>query len=186
MPSDKLRLFVAVDVPRGHLEAIESATRPLRETFAEARWAPLDNQHLTVKFLGSTAGGLRADVESVCREVALRHQTSSVGLTGIGAFPSARRMHVLWIGVDDPTGLLGRLATSLDEAFAPLGYRTEKRTFTPHLTLARWRVPIRVETPPEVELPPLEPWLVDRLNLYRSHLSPRGATYELLEEFPLT
>ncbi|HEX2240572.1 MAG TPA: RNA 2',3'-cyclic phosphodiesterase [Actinomycetota bacterium] len=185
MPGEKLRLFVAVDVPRQHLETIEAATAPLRAQWPDARWAPLDNQHITVKFLGSTDGDLRAQVDDVCRSVAQAHDRSSVSLTSLGAFPSARRMRVLWIGLDDSANLLSRLASGLDEGFASLGYRVEKRDFTAHLTLARWRVPIRVDVLPEVDLSGLHAWTVDRLALYRSRLSPRGATYELLEEFLL-
>lgn len=184
MPGDKLRLFVAVDVPRAQLVAVEEATATLRAELSEARWAPVDNQHLTVKFLGSTPADRLVEVGDVCRAVARAHQPEEIRLTDLGAFPSARRVRVLWVGVDDPTELLAGLAASLDAAFEPLGFRTEKRSFTAHLTLARWRTPTRVESLPPVDLN-FAPFGVESINLYRSHLSPRGATYELLEEFPL-
>ncbi len=185
MPSGNRRLFVAIDVPQTHLEAVEGATAPLREQFPNARWAPLANQHITVKFLGSTPVEQRDAVASVCRSVAERHTRSQLSLGKIGAFPSSKRIRVLWIGLGDPEGLLTTVAGALDEGFTSLGYRAEKRGFTPHLTLARFREIVRVEALPDIDLPDLDPWLVDRLSLYRSHLSPRGATYELLEEYPL-
>ncbi len=89
---------------------------------------------------------------------------------------------MLWAGVSDPAGMLERLADGLDGAFAPMGYRPERRPFAAHVTLARFRQPVRLDLP---GLEPLEPFLLRRIGLYRSRLSPGGARYESLAAFPL-
>jgi 2'-5' RNA ligase len=181
----KLRLFFAVDVPRPHLEWAERAAAPLRERWPEARWTPLENQHVTLKFIGWSSEDALNDICSVGREVAGRHQPSSLHLGGLGSFPSTRRVRVLWVGLDDPAGLLADLAMDLDRALAPLGFEPEDRDFRPHLTLARFKSPQRLEEGlPAVGAQPGD-FPVEAIVLYRSHLSPKGPRYESLAHFPL-
>lgn len=186
MTSESLRLFVAVDPPRAQLLAIEEAIAPLRAALPAARWAPVANQHLTLKFLGATPAENVEGVAEACARAASRPAPSRVVLGDLGAFPSRRRARVVWVGVHDSDRLLIRLAARLDKNMERLGYRTEKRPFKPHLTLARLKVPVPVKDAlGAASLPDLDPFEVTEIVLYRSRLSPRGATYEILQSFPL-
>ena len=186
MDVQRLRLFVAVSVPRAHLERVDREIAPFREKVVNARWAPIENQHLTLKFLGSTPSDRSDDVAAVCRMVASSHQGAEVSLGGIGAFPSTKRVRVLWVGVNDAASLLPALAADLDRAFEPLGFAAEARSFTPHLTLCRFKIPVPLKGGlPEIDLSDLDPFDIRHIELFRSHLSPKGARYEVLEEFEL-
>lgn len=180
-----LRLFVAVAVPRDQLQLVESRLRPVKRQLQGARWTPLDNQHVTLKFLGATARDRLDAVRAVCSSTALDLSVSMASLGRVGAFPSSRTVRVLWIGLADPAGLLVRAATALDEGLSPLGWEPEKRRFTPHLTLARFKVPARLGSLPELDLSDAAPFAVETLDLFLSRLHPTGARYELLEKFPL-
>lgn len=185
-PSGRLRLFVAASVPGPLLAQLERATSPLRERWPSARWAPVANQHVTLKFLGSVDEGLLDPVRAAAATVALGHRASELRLGLPGVFPSRRRAKVLWIGIDDPHELLSSLAHDLESHLAQLGFPAEGRVFRPHLTLARFKDPVRVGA----ELPPLDlydahAFKIDRVDLFRSHLHPKGARYEILESFPL-
>lgn len=182
---ERLRLFVAVDVPPDHLARVQELTAPLRAALDGARWTPESNQHITVKFLGSTPSERLAEVAGVCAEVASMHASVQVHLNRLGAFPNLRRARVLWMGIDDPDGLLERMAGALDGGFEALGYAREARAYTPHLTLARMKFPAPIREPLPVVDTELPPFSVDHLSLYRSRLSPRGAMYEALERFAL-
>lgn len=182
--SDKLRLFVAVDVPLEHREWIARETSGWRAQVPSARWTEVRNQHLTLKFLGWAAADARDDIQRACEAVALGRRAASIRLASPGAFPTARRARVLWIGVEDPAGLLTSLAADLDRAFEPLGFAAEQRSFTAHLTLARLKVPARVELP-DLNAARLGEFTVDRLVLWRSHLGRGGAEYERVGEWPL-
>lgn len=179
-----LRLFVAASVPPEQLEWLAGATAKLRERWPAARWAPPDNQHVTLKFLGATPVDRLEAVESVCRSVAAGRAPGSLRLAGLGVFPSSRRARVLWVGLEDPSGLLAELAGDLDAALEPLGYRTESRAYTAHLTLARFRDPVRIEVLPELPEAPA-PFPLGSIGLWRSHLPPRGARYEQLAKLPV-
>lgn len=182
--SPNLRLFVAVSLPQEHLDRVRDEIAPLRARWSEARWMKIENQHVTLKFLGSTPPERLDDVRAAVRGVVSVHGPATIALSGLGAFPGPRRARVLWVGLDDPAELLASLARGLDDALEPLGYRVEKRAFHPHLTLARWRTPQRIAELPELRLD-LPPFAVEKVELFRSHLHPKGARYEVLEAWPL-
>jgi 2'-5' RNA ligase len=182
---EKLRLFTAIRIPSGHLNAIDAELAPHREAFEGARWAPVENQHLTLKFLGSTPAPKVPDVKEALAGVAADLAPGRIALTSLGAFPTPRRARVLWIGVDDPAGLLTGLAYGLDRALAPLGFKVEERTYHPHLTLARFKVPRALPEQLPDAAAGLAPFEVDEMVLFRSRLHPKGARYEVVEAFPL-
>lgn len=178
-----LRLFVAIEVPLEVRELLASAVAPWRETHPRARWVPRQNQHVTMKFLGATWPRLVAWVKEVVGEAAGVAKPFESRIEGLGAFPSARRARVLWAGLEDPEGRFAALAALLDEALSK-EFEREKRAFTAHLTIARFE--------PQVELEGLdgsslvsEPFPVNRLVLFRSHLQRPAPVYEPLGEYPL-
>ena len=136
-----LRLFAAVEIPQEIRGALAEAVTPVRERFPKARWVPIQNQHVTVKFLGSTYPRLVEWVTATVWEVASRHAPFTTRVEGLGAFPNARRARVLWAGLDDAGSAFGRLAADLDEALAK-EFTPEKRAFTSHLTVARFEPPV--------------------------------------------
>jgi RNA 2',3'-cyclic 3'-phosphodiesterase len=189
MSSERLRLFVAADPPPDLLEALDESLAPLRSRpeLASARWTVPANQHVTLKFLGWVEAGTVEPIVTALATVASSHEAATITLTGLGAFPSERRARVLWAGLEDPAGLLAALASDLDASLGSLGFEPETRAFTPHLTLARFKPPAPVARIPS-EVPGVaEPsFEVDRLHLYRSHLHPKGARYEILRSLKLT
>lgn len=179
-----LRLFVAVDVPQDVRESIAEAFEPLRERYPRARWVPLGNQHVTVKFLGTTWPRLVERVVRSVEEVAAGIPPFATRARGAGAFPTPRRARVLWAGLEDPDLRWRGIAEGLDEALAP-DFRPEARGFTPHLTIARFSEPERLEE----DLAELgvdgRAFDVSSLVVYRSHLRRPAPVYESLASCPL-
>jgi RNA 2',3'-cyclic 3'-phosphodiesterase len=181
-----LRLFVAVDVPPEVKDALERTIAPYRPRVPAARWTRSTDWHVTLKFLGSTWPRMLDTVESAVRTAARAAAPVESRLTEVGVFPSERRARVVWAGLEDGSGALAGTAKGLDDLLADL-VEPEGRAFTPHLTLARIN-PARdlSEFVPDLVGSSVasEPFAIDRLVLYRSHLSPHGATYEALVEAP--
>ena len=178
-----LRLFVATEVPDDIRGVLADAVAPLRERFPKARWVPSENQHVTLKFLGSAYPRLVEWVTSAVGEVAAHHEPFATRVEGLGAFPHARRARVLWAGLDEAGGAFGRLAADLDEALSE-EFRPEKRSFTPHLTVARFEPAVAVD-PEDVEFDS-EPFEIGRIVLFRSHLRRPAPVYEPVGTFPLS
>jgi 2'-5' RNA ligase len=178
-----LRLFVAVDVPDEVRELVRQAVAPLRERFPRARWVPPQNQHVTVKFLGATWPRLVEPVKRAIAQVAAGQAPFRTRVSGLGAFPSARRARVLWASLEDPEGRLAAIAQALDAALAA-DFRPETRPFTAHLTVARFEPTVPLEDLAEIALD-TPSFTVEAIVLYRSHLRRPAPVYEPLEIFPL-
>jgi 2'-5' RNA ligase len=182
-----LRLFVAVDPSRGVVEALDRALEPWRERFPKGRWVRPENWHVTLKFLGRTWPRLVEWVHEGCRAAAVQVRPFRVSVDGLGVFPSPSRARVLWTGLKDSDGGLKATASAVEDALGE-EFPPEKRGFTAHLTVARFQPPEKFSAWTDelaeftVDAPPFE---VEKLLLYQSHLSPRGARYEVLEAFPL-
>lgn len=184
-PEERLRLFVSFDVPQPQLAALHDGLEGLRSRLPDARWIPPAEGHVTVKFIGSIPESRLSQIAGVCEHVATRFERLTVRLEGLGAFPSLSRARVLWAGIADGSGVIRGLAEGLDIGLADLGVPAERRSFTPHLTLARFKAPTRL-----ADLPPLpeiaeETFVVPGFALMRSHLSGVGARYQVVERFTL-
>lgn len=179
-----LRLFVAVEVPDPVKESVEEAFRRWREEFPKARWAPRENWHVTLKFLGRTwprlADWVPQRVEAAVRDV----EPFRTRITGVGGFPSPAKARVLWAGLGDEDGRASGLAAKIEGGLLE-EFPAEKRAFHPHLTVARSDPPVKL--PPEFAETPLvtEEWEVDHVVLFRSHLRRPAPLYEPLARLPL-
>ena len=178
-----LRLFVAFEIPEAQKDSVQAAVASL--VVPGARWTSRESWHVTCKFLGATAEERLAEVMGVVEQAASASQPARTSLQDLGAFPGFRRARVLWVGLDDPGGLLAALARTLDEGFAPHGFRAEGRPWTPHLTVARLKVPAALSLEPGQTHLDKQPFEVGRVVLFRSHLKAGGAVYEPLAGFPL-
>src|SRR5262249_11379834 len=148
------------------------------------RWTRRTGWHVTVKFLGWTPPRLLAEVDAAVGAAASGSPPFETAITGIGAFPSATRARVLWAGLDDGDGRFAQIVERLEDLLRPV-VEPEARSFTPHLTLARIEPPRRLSefVPALLEADVAsERFRIDRLVLYRSHLSSSGATYEAVRD----
>jgi 2'-5' RNA ligase len=179
-----LRLFAAIEIPEPAKDAVWEAVAPFRDRFPGARWVPRENWHVTMKFLGATRRGLVEWVEQRMEATAAAHAPFETGMRGLGAFPSARRARVVWAGLDDDEGAMGRLAGALDAALAA-EFAPESRAFHPHLTVARSDPPLAL--PGEFADTALEGdgFATTSLTLFRSHLRRPAPRYERLATFAL-
>lgn len=177
-----LRLFVAVEIPEEVRALVEEAVAPVREIYPRAKWVPKHNQHVTMKFLGSTYPRLVDWVTERIGEVATSVQPFDTRVDGLGAFPSERRAAVLWAGLEDAAGRMTELTTALEGALAE-GFPSEKRAFTPHLTVARFKPPERLgDLPTGVRS---ERFTIDHVVLFRSQVQRPAPIYTPLATFLL-
>lgn len=186
---ERLRLFLAFDLPEEHGAEIRSRTGRLRPKLPAARWVPVDNLHLTLAFLGATEAdrvpGLTDAVAPAFASVAPLDLT----LAGGGTFPPNRPARIAWVGIGGPPELLAVQRRVAEAATGHLGLEAERRPFHPHVTVARPRRPWS-RRPAErfagaFEGRVGEPFTITEGVLYRSDLGPGGARYSALDRFPL-
>jgi RNA 2',3'-cyclic 3'-phosphodiesterase len=179
-----MRLFTAIDLPSEillRLERLLSALRP--EAFI--KWSPLDNLHVTTKFIGEWPEPRVSELHDTLRK-ATRRQAFEVGLQQLGWFPNDRSPRVLWLGVEGGKELAG-LAAEIDTALAPLGIAKEERDFTPHLTLARIKSPVPLSNlrrkVQEMQPANLGSFPVSHFSLFRSRPGTNASIYEKLGDY---
>ena len=129
------RAFLAVAPPPEVLRRTELLTDSVRQVDDGLRWTRVDQRHVTLQFLGRV-DDTEALVASVGESVR-RMPSFTVALGGAGAFPSARRASVLWLGVSNGADELRALASAIGAATAPLGFVPDDRPFRAHVTVAR-------------------------------------------------
>jgi len=180
-----MRLFVALDIPDDVRAAIAAAVKKLQRTCEAARWVRLEGAHVTLKFIGEVPAE-RAEPIKAALATVLFPGAIKIFFRGIGFFPNERRPRVLWAGVEvDPE--LRTLAAAVKNSLEPLGFACEQREFSPHVTLARFKSPEKLESlrTAIAAAGPLEfgSVVAHEFHLYQSILKPGGAEYTRLASF---
>jgi 2'-5' RNA ligase len=194
--SPTARLFIAVDPPADVREQLvawaRAATREMsRRSGVPPRLLDVELLHVTLCFLGNRA------VEEIGEiEAQLVACGGPVGKLSVGAplWLPPRRPRTLAVELHDEDGRLAALQSALAATIeghgdSPGATRrpTEpvaRRHFRPHVTVARMRAGA---APRERTLPPTPAlsFVPSELVLYRSWLSPQGASYEALATRPI-
>ncbi|HRQ23542.1 MAG TPA: RNA 2',3'-cyclic phosphodiesterase [Anaerolineales bacterium] len=189
-----LRVFIAIDLPETIQEALEKQTARLRQTLGDGtvRWVPAKNMHLTLKFIGNIAASHLDFLKQLLAQSANAHPPFDLQIGGIGSFPNAKRVRVIWAGIHAPAELTS-LQRSIEAGAVRLGYEKEERAFSPHLTLGRVRqtaAPADIQKVAaalgNIQLGSIGIARVDSVHLYKSELRREGSVYTRLFSAPLS
>jgi 2'-5' RNA ligase len=182
------RAFIPIELPDEIRESLELVTAHLKEKLADIpiRWVPVGNIHLTLKFLGDVSDTNYEMLTKILSVEAVNYRPFEFSVGGLGAYPNLRRPRVLWVGVEAPNEM-HMLQRSIESETTRLGYATEKRGFSPHLTLGRVSrnaTTRNIQSISQVlnanEVGFLGVARVNAVHLYRSELKPGGAVYTRL------
>ncbi|HDD57625.1 MAG TPA: RNA 2',3'-cyclic phosphodiesterase [Thermoplasmatales archaeon] len=180
------RGFIAVDIDcfQSILEFMENLKRvPARLKIVEP-----ENIHLTLKFLGNTGEEMLSEIEEIMKEAVKDISPFTMNVENVGVFPSESYIKIIWIGTENKRELIS-IADRLNEMLQSLGYKREKREFSPHITVAR----VKRTIDKKILLSLLKEYKgkhfgelkVDSIKLKKSVLTPSGAIYSTLKEVKL-
>jgi len=186
-----LRTFIALEIPHELQQIINQETAHLRNTIGPLiRWVPPGNMHLTLKFLGNISPANMDMLTQMIRAEADSCQPFVIQVTGLACFPSPKRPRVIYIGLQAPAELEA-LQHGIESATTRLGYESEERSFSPHLTVGRVRQNISASDQQkirraleETQIDSLGTARVDSVHLYNSDLKPTGSVYTRLFSAP--
>lgn len=180
-----IRAFIAVDLSPEILERIEQVSLDLRARMKDVpvRWVPVENIHLTLKFLGNVSTANLEILKDILGKVVSSHSECDISVGGIGAFPKPHNPRVIWVGMEVPQELV-TLQHNIEIETARLGYSREYRPFSPHLTFGRVSrnasaqdVHAIAEVLENYKVGFLGATRLKTVYLYRSDLKPDGAVY---------
>jgi 2'-5' RNA ligase len=181
---EQIRSFIAIELPEelklklGQLEAqLKSNRQPW------VKWVDPRGIHLTLKFLGNISVDTIEAVTAAIAETAQGTSPFHLGIKDVSAFPSLKRVQVVWVGMNGELSRLSEFQLQLEIKLERLGFTPESRPFTPHLTIARLRndaspadreVFGRLIAETKFEGGQIE---ADTISLMRSQLTREGAIY---------
>jgi RNA 2',3'-cyclic 3'-phosphodiesterase len=183
-----IRAFIAVNISPEIKQRLTLISEDLQRALrgVPVRWVPVENIHLTLKFLGDVSETNLDLLMKLLKAEAGSHPVFELSAGELGAFPSIRRPRVIWVNIQAPAEL-ATLQRGIDNETARLGYAREQRPFSPHLTLGRVsrnanandlrRISEELAT---FKVGYIGAANVHQVHLYRSDLKPSGAVYTLL------
>lgn len=192
--ADTWRLFIAIELPPNVRSGlIEIQTQLKKQAPAQTvRWVNPNGIHLTLKFLGDAPVAQIEALKAGLNEAVRGHLPFKLAASGLGCFPNAKKPRVAWVGLQQELDRLAALRDAVEASIVPLGYPTEDRAFSPHLTLGRVRQEARRddvqrfgELIAHASFKEIYEWEVTGVSLIRSELKPDGAIYTTLFHAPL-
>lgn len=184
-----MRLFLAINLPAEVRQRAADAAAPMRDAVPGIAWVPPEKLHLTLRFLGEQPDAVAPELDRLVHDVAAAHSAFSIGLRGIGGFPTLRRARVVWMGVQ-PEPRLELLHHDIELACAAIGFELEGRPFRPHVTLGRVRAPLDAERVDRLRAAARtiryrDEFLVQSIESMQSVTGPSGSAYARLASAPL-
>ncbi len=175
------RLFVAIRPP----EYIRDLLIDAMDESPSLGWVGDERLHLTLRFIGEVEKPAANDVATALDRI--RFPAFDLAIKGVGKF-ERRTGGALWAAVE-PRNQVSALAAKVERAIQQAGIEPERRSFMPHVTLARWNrtnagiVDAFLRRNGALRS---EPFRVAEFVLFESKLSRHGAHYEEAAVFPLT
>lgn len=181
-----IRSFIAIPLPHGVVSAAEKVQTIFKAAGIRLKWVRPENMHLTMKFLGDIEERKIPEVIEAIRSISAGVHPFSLITNNIGVFPNIKTPRVVWMGFGGEVDPLMNLFRALDNKLASLGFPTESRPFTGHLTLGRVADRIDFKQLQElissIHLTDFEKFTVSQIDFIKSDLRPSGAVYTNLAE----
>jgi len=188
MKEDKLRLFIAIELPSNIIDGLRNVQEELKDKSNKPSWAKPENIHLTLKFLGDIETNKIDSMVNILEGIAGKSFSFEISVKGVGTFPAAGTPRVIWVGIEENKDML-QLYNNIEEGLAALGFEKERRDFKPHLTIGRIkflndRAGLRRGLEKVAGLN-LARFAVAGFALFKSTLTPEGAIHTKLKEYTL-
>jgi len=137
---EQIRSFIAIELPDDLKRALIRLQEQLKSgKSTSVKWVDPYSIHLTLKFLGNINTDIIGKISGALEEAVRGISPFHLETKGLGAFPSLKRVQVVWVGITGEVDRLSQLQQRIESSLATLGFVTESRPFAPHLTLARVR-----------------------------------------------
>lgn len=196
-----IRTFLAVELTEDLRAQIGQVQQDLKsrlscESFKDIRitWVQPVSIHLTIAFLGDTDKSRIEPIRDLIEQTMTGQQAFCIPIERFGVFPRLQQPRVIWAGASESweRGADGaRLVTlhrAIEACCRSLGFASEGKPLSPHLTLARIKAGER-----QVGLALAQSGVLDRriaggslainaITLMKSQLRPTGPVYTKLWE----
>lgn len=174
------RIFIGIPIET----KIASSLIPLQSGLEGARFSPIDNFHITLRFIGDLSENIIAELDDELAKI--EFDKFKISLSKIGFF-GGNEPHSIHAMVDN-NAQLNLLHEKCDIICKNLGFAKDHKKYVPHVTLAYLK-----NTPLEAvfayqarnNLFKSKVWTIDRFYLYSSIMGKGPSKYFIEAEYPL-
>jgi len=133
-----IRSFIALDIDdESLLHKFTTVQKKIHNAGADLKLVELKNIHITFKFLGEvnpiTLDKVKEEMDGV------KASAFNIEFEEVGTFPNIKRPRVIWIGIKKGLTELQKINDQLDPKLRQLGFVSDRKGFSPHVTIARVR-----------------------------------------------
>jgi len=187
----KTRSFIAINLPIEIKETLRKFLFELQKDLSRQpiKWVNPDGLHFTLHFLGYLDDEQLAKVKDILKFWTGKYHEYNTKIeyqiSDLGGFPNLNRPRVIFLNCQElnTKKIIQNLQKDLGRDLAKLGIEIDSRPWHSHLTLGRVKAPqiLHFKNYPPFNLR----FEVKSIDLMKSELSRQGATYMVLEKFPI-
>lgn len=180
------RLFLAINIPEDIKDEVGKKSELLESILPGARYESKEKWHFTIVFLGDQPDEMIVPIIEAMRTTVMEFAAPKIYLTNISYGPMGSAPKMVWLnGSKETSEEIYPIKIFLEDELIKNGvrFKLDNRAFYSHATLSKF-TDIPKEDLPELgrEFESLKYFFeAESLDLMESHLSSKGAKYEILQ-----
>jgi len=181
----KIRTFLALELPQTVRNKLSTHTELISGHYKlqQIRWLPKENYHLTLSFMGNVENTLISSLQLNLEQKLSSKQAVHFRFSEITPFPFSGNPKIVAAMMEYSDELM-QLQHNTAKCVRSLGISLECRRFTPHVTLGR----LKSRSRKKVAFQPQQMFfegVSEKVVIFQSELTPKGAIYKSLGEISL-
>ena len=179
-----MRCFLCIEIKKPEvITEILELQEEFKSIDCKIKFVEIENLHFTLKFLGDVEPSLVNEIYSIMQKVPFSE--FQINFETVGSFPPTRP-RVIWIGISKGRDELSSITAFLNKSLKSLGFKPEKRKFSPHVTIGR----VKYVNDRQSLMKIFEKWKnkffgvmkANSFQLKKSVLTPKGPIYTTLKQ----
>ncbi len=136
-----MRLFISLNLDLKTREEISKIVNSLKTKFSNIRFIPPQNWHFTILFIGEQDKKNLPLINKSIEEAVFSFKSPKIVFDKIDYMPK-NNPRMIWLTTDEKTSKnLGEIKNFLEKKLSKLNFKTSKKKYFGHLTLARAKQP---------------------------------------------
>lgn len=177
------RAFIGIPISPAIQNKIRSLIHPLKQIdeLKKLRWQKSENWHITLLFLGALDKEKYKKLITEIKPIMRNFNPFLLRFSTLKLFPNTKKPIALVLQPKQDIELKN-LAEKLNKAAKKVGFEIEKRSFKPHLTIAKIDRNVKPKFITPIPTDDLQ-FTVDHFHLYKSEPSEAGSKYTIMVDF---
>ncbi|MFH1612459.1 MAG: RNA 2',3'-cyclic phosphodiesterase [bacterium] len=187
-----IRSFISIELSKTIKSNLIKIQNFLKTSNSDVKWEKQENHHLTLLFLGNIDESQLKQIIPTLNNAMKNFPSFKIKLENINILPNLQDPRVIWLGVSNEKEKIIYLHNLIAKELKNIGVKTEKRKFSPHITLGRIKSNVKINKLITLirniktsNISNIDDFKVKQISLMKSILMPKGSIYIPLENFNL-